>query len=410
MPRILIVGTAFATLTTYLENHNYDYIVLKDQKLTKSPDKRLKHRVVCDFSSQQSIMQTVDSIKKPIDGILTTYENYILPSSWIAHHLKLPGMTLQSAEACTDKYLMRALFAKAPEKISPEFAEVVSEDDVKLFAHRYGFPLILKPANLAKSLLVTKNHDINELLSNYRKTLSQIHDVYTKYAPHRRPKLIIEEFLEGSIHSVDAFVGQDGEPLVLDQIVDYQTGYDIGFDDNFHYSRILPSKLTPQQQDELKHCAATGIKALGMKNSPAHIEIIMTKAGPRIVEIGARNGGYRERMHKLANGIDIQAAALALAFGEKPIINAAKNDPCAVLELLPKQAGNFKGIKNEEKLRDLPSLQYLSIKAKPGQYVGKAADGYKMCAVIILHNKNTEQFNNDLLFVEQRVSVVAAVA
>ena len=54
--------------------------------------------------------------------------------------------------------------------------------------------------------------------------------IYKKYAANRKPKMIIEEFMEGSVHSVDAFVDSNGTPHVLESIVDYQTGYDMGFD------------------------------------------------------------------------------------------------------------------------------------------------------------------------------------
>jgi len=406
MQRILIVGKSFSGLTNFLKESGYDYIVLKDVQSAKHPEKKYKRRVLCDFSSRETVIEAVAKIKDQVDGVIATYENYILPAAWVAEYLGRPGLPVAAAEACTDKWLMRQRFAAAPEKISPDFALITNEDELRQFAEQHTFPLIIKPANLMKSLLVTKNHNLDELVANYRRTLEQIGAVYKKYAPNRQPQLLVEEFLEGSIHSVDAFVDADGEPYVLEQVVDYQTGYDIGFDDNFHYSRILPSKLSPEDQAALRHCAAVGIKALGMKSSPAHVEIIMTKDGPRIVEIGARNGGYRERMHRLANGLDIPAIALQLVFGQKPEIHATKDEPCAVLELFPKTSGTFQGIENEDKLRALPSLTYLSIKAKPGQYVGKSSEGYKMCAIVILHNSDSDQFAKDLQYVNESVRVI----
>ena|GEM_PF-447614 len=403
--RFLIVGDAFSGLTNYLEVHGHDYIILKDIVKTKSPDKKLRRRILADFSNNSTIFQAVDSIKQPIDGVIATYENYILPAAKIAEYLGLPGLPISAAEACTDKFLMRSLFAKAPEKISPDFAIADSEETVLSFAQAHTFPLILKPANLSKSLLVYKNYNLEELLANFHRAQDLAPEIYAKYAPSRTPKIIIEGFLNGSIHSVDAFVDADGTPHVLPHIVDYQTGYDIGYDDNFHYSRILPSKLSAPDQQALLHVAELGCRSLGMKNSPAHIEIIMTKDGPRIVEIGARNGGYRERMHRLANGIDITGAALSLSLGRQLIIRATKNEPCAVLELFPKTPGIFTGIANEDALRKLPSLNYFSVKAKLGNFVGKAGDGYKMCAVVILHNSDEKQFENDLSFVNEYVSV-----
>ena len=406
MSHILIVGQKFSALSDYLAANGHTYTLLKDRKKTKFPEKKFKNRTVADFSSKEALLKEVDSLKVRPDAVLVTYENYVLPAAWISEHLGLPGMPPAAAEACTDKFIMRSLFSKAPEKISPAFDMVSSEDDVRAFADAHDFPIILKPANLAKSLLVTKNDDLNELITNYHKSVGLLTSVYSKYAPDRQPKLIIEEFLQGSIHSVDAFVDAKGDPQVLEQVVDYQTGYDIGFDDNFHYSRILPSKLSQADQDALRHCAEVGIKALGIRSSPAHVEIIMTPQGPRIVEIGARNGGYRERMHALANDIDITGAALSLSLGEVPDITASRNDPVAVLELFAKTPGTFIGIQNEQALRMLSSLNYLSIKSKPGQETGKAANGFKTSAIVVLHSSDVEQFNQDLAFVTEQVAIL----
>lgn len=410
MKRIIIVGRNFSTLTDYLEVHGYDYIVLKDRQHAQYPKKVLKHRLVCGFSSKKDILTAVDSINKPVHGVIATYENYILPAAWIAQHLGLPGLSPKTAEICTDKLLMRQCFARAPQKISPDFALVKDELTLREFAKFHSFPLILKPANLAKSLLVTKSNNLAELLANYKQTMQHIQATYQKYAPLRTPKLLVEEFLHGSIHSVDVFTGANGVPHVLDHIVDYQTGYDIGFDDNFHYSRMLPSRLSAQHQTALKQCAAVGVQTLGIKNAPSHVEVIMTPSGPRIVEIGARNGGYRERMHRLANGLDITGAALALSLGTAPNLVATKNESCAVLELFPQTPGIFTAIDHKEELETLPSFYSFSVKMKPGTFVGKAANGFKMCATVLLHNTDTAQFKRDVDFINKHVRVKTETA
>lgn len=211
--------------------------------------------------------------------------------------------------------------------------------------------------------------------------------------------------MEGPVHSVDAFVDSEGLPHVLDAVVDYETGYDIGYDDNFHYSRLLPSTLTRAELAEVEEVAVLGCQALGMKNTPAHIEIIRTASGPQIVEIGARNGGYRERMHGLANNIDITENALRLALGKQPLIRSQRSEHVGVFELFPRIAGIFEGIVNEDLLLDLPSLHYYQVKATPGSHVGKSSDGYKMCAIVILHNSNKAQFAQDTTFLREQVHV-----
>jgi hypothetical protein len=110
-------------------------------------------------------------------------------------------------------------------------------------------------------------------------------------------------------------------------------------------------------------------------------------------------------MHGIANGIDITGNALSLAVGEQPHITATRNDCMGVFELFPKTPGTFIGIKNEAGLRALPSLSYLSCKASPGSFVGKSSDGFKMCAVVMLHNADVEQFGKDLEFLNKQVAI-----
>ncbi|MCA9323587.1 ATP-grasp domain-containing protein [Candidatus Saccharibacteria bacterium] len=404
--RIAIIGKNFSGLRKYMAEKNVDFVLFKDSTQNHADtDTNTKH---VDFSKKELVFDAVahEHEKNPFDATVTLYEQYILITAEIAEKLSINGLPVDAARACTNKSIMRTLFANAPRKISPQFQVVESESDLKAFANTHSFPLILKPANLAKSLLVTRNNTVEELLRTYKKMLEKIEPVYQKYAPHNERIVLVEEFLEGSIHSVDAFVDGKGNPTVLPHIVDYQTGYDIGYDDNFHYSRILPSKLSSDTQKDFIETAEIAIKSLGMKNCAAHVEIIVTEDGPRVVEIGARNGGYRERMHKLAQGIDIYDN-LFLAITDSTLDIAAKKDePCAVLELFPKKTGVFSHVENEESLRSLPSLNYISIKYKPGDIAGKSADGYKAACVICLHNEDAKQFENDLEFVNSQVFVV----
>lgn len=406
MKTVLIVGKNFSGLKNSILSSGYDYILLQDIITTKYPNKKFKKRVLADFSDINTVYAAIDGINQKIDGAITVYEGYVYATSQICEYIGVPGLPLNSAKACTDKYIMRQLFAKSTKKISPECKEVFRKEDLISFAKNHDFPLILKPTNLVKSLLVTKSNNLEELITNYNETLLNINKVYKKYAPNQKPKLIIEEFMNGDIHSVDVFVDKKGTPFVLQNVVDYQTGYDIGYDDNFHYSRIIPSKLAPSEIKEIREVAALGCESLGIKNSPAHVEIIRTKNGPMIVEIGARNGGYRDKMHQLANGIDITGNAVALCLGQKPNITVLRNDCCAVLELFPKNAGIFTGISNEEHLKKLASFVNISLKQTIGSFVDKSSKGYKMCAIIVLHNNNKNQFQEDLEYINSNVHVV----
>ncbi|QQS64514.1 ATP-grasp domain-containing protein [Candidatus Saccharibacteria bacterium] len=399
---IAIVGKNYKGLRNYLKSRGYTYTVLRDK--IKQDGKHRKNTVYIDFNDLENEIRKIEQLPK-IDACMAVYEQYVEPCAVIARALKLPGLPIEAAAACTDKSKMRELFAKAPKKISPAFKKISSENDLIEFAKNSSFPLIIKPTNLAKSLLVTRCDDLEELIGAYNAAKEIAPKIYAKYAPRASLEMIVEEFMEGSIHSIDAYIDKNGKVSLLDDIVDYQTGYDIGFDDNFHYSRVIPSKLSHSIQKEFRDVAVKAVEALGMKSSAAHIEIIVTIEGPRVVEIGARNGGYRERMHELANGIDILGNQLSTILDQPLDITPKKNEPCAVLELFPKTPGIFSGIQNEDLLKGLQSFNYLSIKPKIGDFVGKSSQGYKASAVIVLHSNDSSVFQNDLQFVNDQVCV-----
>ncbi len=405
--RIAILGKNFSGLTEYLKRHSADYVIFSEKSRPAIPE---PHTIYCDYSSLEEVLKTIENEHSlnPFFAVTTSWERHIVLCAEVSSRLGLPGMPVKSAIAATDKSVMRTLFANAPSKISPDFRKVESEKDLHDFANAHTFPLILKPINLAKSLLVTKNDSLEQLLGNYAKACQEIDRVYAKHAPNNQRQMLVEEYLDGSVHSVDAFVNSDGEPTVLPHIVDYETGYDIGFDDNFHYSRTLPSKLDTSTQSKVIKTAELGIQALGMKNTAAHVEVIVTIEGPRIVEIGARNGGYRERMHRLAQGIDIYGCLLDTLQKKSPKTTATKNEPCTVFELFPKNPGDFIGIAHEEELRKLPSLKYMSITVKHGVHIGLSSEGYKAACILLLHNKNQKQFEEDIEFVNNKVSVLTS--
>lgn len=414
MSYLLLVGSRPSSITVQIMERvraqGYHPIVLADERITP-PNPELGAEWICaDFSSKKALLQQVNTLPSPIVAVMTAYENYVLSCAWINEYLGLPGMSEAAAMRCTDKYLMRRAFAATGNPISPDFAQVGSEAGIRKFAATHAFPLILKPTNLTKSLLVTKSSTLVELLANYRHTAKLLKKIYGQFAPDRLPKLIIEEYLEGTMHSVAGFAGHDGTTHILAPVVDVERAQDAGFDDNFLYARHVPSRLSKPDQERVRQCAQVGMQALDMRSSPAHVEIILTAKGPRIVEIGARNGGYRQRMYSMACGVDLLAATIDVACGATPNLRPTKDDCCAVLEFFPRTSGAFAHIQGAEMIASLASCVYFSVKATVGTTVGKAADGYKACAMVILHNKNKAQFTRDLAVVRANGAVVLQAA
>lgn len=366
-----------------IHNAGYKAGLIMDSNSPCSYADMFDHVVSFDFSSIERSIASTGLSQFDIKGLLCTYENYIIAKAKIGAALSVPSLSLEAAERCTDKSLMRQAFMDYRPSITPNFREVATLDDALQFATQFSYPLMLKPANLVKSLLVLKCENESELIQNYQKMTEEITDLYAKYNIYgRAPKIIIEEFITGDMYSVAAFVDQDGEVFICDDVVALNTAQQIGRSDNYLYRRLLPSSLPEAVQQNMYDIARQGIAALGLTASPAHVELIRDAAGmTRIIEIGARIGGYRPRMYALSYGYDLIAAEIAIAVNEAPQVSGVLSSHTAVYELFPEHSGTLIKINN---LPDSDTLAYCSIKANPGDYIGTAADGHKATCVIIV--------------------------
>lgn len=400
------VGSSYADFIVSLSNE-YDVIAFADKSSNEVFPDIVKQIIRIDFSSKEKMFHDLQEHSElEIVSCVATYENAILPKTWICEWFRLPGLSEESALISTDKRRMRERFAEKCPSMSPAFQSVTNWDEVEEFAMSHHFPLMLKPTNLFKSLLVTKNDSLEELKKNFVKSQLTIQEIYEKENVKRIPELIIEEFMEGPSYSIEIFSDSVGQTCAVTEPADLVMGRDLGIRDNFNYLRTLPSALSEADIIKIKDVAQAGVKALGFTSSPAHVELILTSTGPKIIEIGARVGGYRPRMYNLAFGIDLFQAQVGCSLGKLPQITEKFHKYVAVYELFAAKEGVFFEVKNWEKVSNLPSLYYCALKRKVGMKTGLSSDGYRAVAVIILSANTPEIILKDRQFIEHEVSVV----
>lgn len=402
MKTIFYVGRSYPHRDALLQlkARGYNLGIFHDKSLTLKNEDIFDHIVALDFSSEDNFRQSLDRTTNlpKIDGLLCSHENYIVFKAIAAEKLGLLSLSVESARACTDKYAMRSRFLDYNPEITPKFTFVESEQQLLAFAEQTGYPLILKPTNLVKSLLVTKCSNKDELLNAYRTTVTQIDGIYKKYGvTHRKPGLILEKFIEGRMCSVAAFVDQNGTPHFCDGIVDLVTAQNIGYDDNFLHARKLVNDFDPALKEKIFKVARDGIAALDMRTSPAHVEIIYNDNEVQLVEIGARTGGYRPFLYKQSYGIDMLEQEARNAVGEQPLMDGDFVNYSALYELFPRSKSTFV---NLEGLKSKTHYSYLHEVAKAGDQVGCAKDGYKSLAIIGITDNDLKSFNDKSSAVE----------
>lgn len=404
---IYIVGqpdVQSGTLDT-IRRLGYKAGILSDTRLTlKNPE--LYDRVEkVDFEHIDDELVRLDTLQLKVAGLVCTYENYVVSKAKLGEHFSVPSLSLESAKLCTDKSLMRQAFINEDPSISPNFATILSVDDALAFADQYGYPLIIKPTNLVKSLLVLRCDNEAQLIENVTYAQDTIGKLYEKYHIYEREaQLIIEEFIEGKQCSIAAFVDEHGVPHFCQGVVALTNAQDIHVDDNFLYKRELPAVIDPELEKEMFRVATAGVKALKMRSVPAHIELMYGPKGVKIIEIGARIGGYRPRMYKYSYGLDLIEQEVKLAIAQTPSLQGDFSTYCAVYELFPEQEGKFQAINGDI---DTSALTYYRETAKSGGFVGPAKNGYKASAIIIVTNPSREAFEATCAKVEQLTVEVA---
>jgi biotin carboxylase len=375
-------------------------------------DSRIAIRSNADFDKllqvdfKRPVPVSPDMVKDiPIAGLLATYENYIVARSEIGLMLGLPVPSIETARCCTDKLLMRQAFRTQNQTLSPAFTAITSADDAIAFARTYRFPVIIKPANLVKSLLITRCDTEQALVESVEHALADIQRLYAANNVYgREPQLIIEQFMEGELYSVAAFADTDGEIHMSPGITALVGAQQIGHNDNYLYKRTLPAVIDDALQDKMFRVAREGSKALGLRSTAAHIELIHTNNNEvKLIEIGARIGGYRPRMYRLSYGIDLYETELAVATG-KPLTDSGvkMRGHTSVYELFPDAEGKFDHLAPQDTVDDLGTIAHsINLKLHRGEQCGPAKDGFKAVAVIIIHDSDASKFASKIATVEK---------
>lgn len=184
----------------------------------------------------------------------------------------------------------------------------------------------------------------------------------------RNGTVMVEEYMKGPEVSVEIMV-VEGEPHIL-AITDKYITPPPYFVELAHCE---PSRLDEETQNRIREVASQAVRAIGIENAPAHVEVKVTPEGPKIVELGARLGGdfITSRLVPLSTGIDMVGASVLLATGEKPDLTQTRKQGAAIHFIHAKedQQGVIEKITVPETLRKADGVEEIVLYQKPGATV-----------------------------------------
>lgn len=362
----------------------------------------------CDLSSDLSIQKALLSYRRRFIAVTCRSESNIPSFRKVIPHVPyLNTPTELSLGWTTDKIRMRQLLSRFDKAISPKFlvAHDASSETIGKIEKKVGFPLIIKPAGLAASLLVTLCYHREELESALTKTVRKMKSIYRKKHGRGEPRILVEEFMEGSMYSMDSYVNQRGV-IYHTPLVHVRTGRAVGFEDFFGYMRLTPVKLKPQNAEPAKKVAEKAIEALGIRSVTCHIELMKTEDGWKVIELGPRIGGFRQEMYELSYGIDHSMNDILIRVPKKPIISKKVKGFTAVLQFYSKEKGRLVKIEGTIKIKKLESFKRISIKKKNGDMCDFARNGDDPVFDIVLFNKDRSKLLADIRRLEQATKII----
>lgn len=311
------------------------------------------------------------------DGIMTLATD--MPMRSIAAAAKvcgLPGITMDTAIKSTDKGSMIKAFEAAGVE-HPWYYIISDPTQAGRALERIAYPCITKPTDNSGSRGVMLVHNEEEL----KKAVAYSSE------NGRSGGVIVEEYMVGPEVSVEVMV-LEGQPYVL-QITDKLT---TGAPHFVEMGHSQPSRLAAEDLQKISDLACRAVKSVGINCGPAHVEIMLTKEGPKMVELGARMGGDCITTHlvPLSTGIDMVKATIQIACGEAPDI-APKYHKGSAIRYFQVPTGIISAIEGVEEAKTIPGVQEITFTKQVGDQTGDIGSSTDRAGFVIAQADTVEQ-------------------
>lgn len=379
MKRILIIGASILQVPAILQAKELGYYVGTvdyNPKAVGIPyaDEFFEVSTI----DTESVAQVAKEFKA--DGVMTLATDMPMRSvARAAEVCNLPGISMDTAIKATDKgEMIKAFEANGVEHpwyfIVPNRAAF---DDIK---DKATYPCIMKPSDSAGSRGVVLVHSLGELEKEYSYSVGE----------SRKGGVIIEEYMEGPEVSVEVMI-VNGEPHIL-QVTDKIT---TGAPHFVEMGHTQPSRLGVENVSKISSLAARAVMAVGIQNGPAHVEIILTKDGPKMVELGARMGGDCITTHlvPLSTGIDMVRSTIEIACGQEIDIKPKFNKGSAI-RYFKTPEGVIKSISGVDRARAIPGVKEITFVKNVGDKVVSINSSVDRIGFVIAQGENADEAEN----------------
>jgi biotin carboxylase len=315
-----------------------------------------------------------------IDAVVPLSDYGVQTAAEVAAALGLPGNSPEVARNATSKARMRQLWERAgvPSarfRVARDMAAAVSA-----VRELDSWPLIFKPADSrgGGSRGISRVDGLAEVGAalEFAQSFYQDKDV------------VIEEFLEGTEHSLELVAEPGGRFTVLAISDKDKTPPPYRVDK----SVIYPTVFQDRERSRIGEVAIDAARALGIEIGAVHVELCTTPTGPRLFELGARFGGGHtpHPIVSFLTGINEIAVVTSLLLGEDPGPISPTREAGAVYRFLTPPPGTLESIRGVDEVRRWEGVLDSGVWVGPGSQVRAVRTGGDRAGYVVAGGHDRE--------------------
>lgn len=306
--QIFMMKTAQAmglrVLTVDMNPKSTGFQVADDYAVISTRDVPALREFLDDYRRQGHRIVGVTTMGSEIPDIIAT----------LSQHLGTPSISLESARLATNKYEMKVRFREKGIPI-PWFREIHSVADLKRAVSEQGYPLVIKPIDRSGSrgvFRLDEGCDLDDLFAKSK-------------AFSYSGRVQVEKFLDGLQISTETIMyhGQGVTPGFSDRNYNLLEQFLPQIMENGGW---MPSTLSGAERKQVEDLVVRTSLALGVTDGVTKGDVVMTEEGPKMIEMAARlsGGDFCESLVPLSIGVNYVEAAIKIAIGEEPDLEALK--------------------------------------------------------------------------------------
>ena len=381
MKKILVLAAGILQIPIIKKARKLGYYVIAADGCADAPGLAYADKAIVANITSEEIMLEI-ARKEQIDGVIHPCSEVAMNvMGRINDEMGLCGISRETAVRATNKHLMRLAFEEggAPSPWSTCFENV--EDAWKLYCDTDTQEMILKPSRNSGSRGIAK---ISKDLSK-----TEFAELFERSKAESRDKsVMLEQFVKGPEFSVEIIVWKK-VPYIL-TVTDKKTTEAPYFVELGHNQ---PSCFSKADVEEIKQAAYTGVLTLGLDCCAAHAEIKLQDGKAYIMEIGARLGGdfISTELTHLSTGIDMVAAAVNVALGIKPQLEATEEKHGVCIRYFTPSPGKLVSISGIDCLKRDSSIYDYEIYCSEGDIIREVRSSTDRNGHVIVVKKTVEE-------------------